>query len=381
MMRIGFGITALARGLAHKGIDGIGNYTQALLYQLAVDPAIEIIPVAYGDYPLPALPDTASSPWVFSEYKCLSVLSAVSNRSFVGTNRLKSRIDLMHAPDHYIPKHRGLPVVATIMDVIPLSNPEWASTRMRKLKNMLWKHSARNLSYIITISEYSKQQITRHFSIAEEKIHVIPLGVDEKWFQPFDPTGADEILQKYGLSQPYFLFVGTLQPRKNIARMISAYRALPSAIRNDVPLVIVGRPGWQCDELIKTLTAPAASPSLRWLRHLPDADLQIVLKQATTLVFPSLHEGFGLPVLEAFAAGVPVITSNTTALTEVAADAAMLINPLDTEEILAAMQTMLEQPDLAADFKHKGKQRAQMYSWSRTAAMTIDVYKQALRSG
>jgi len=377
-MRVGFGITALARGLARNGIDGIGSYTRALMQQLVADPGIELIPVSYGGYPLPVLPDRAGSPLIFSGYKYLGVLSAVSGCSFIGSKRLESRVDLVHAPDHYIPEHRGLPVVATIMDAIPLSNPDWVSPRIRRLKNILWKRSARRPSQIITISEYSRQQITRHFAIAEDKIHIIPLGVEKKWFQTFDPAIADVILKKYRLSSPYFIFVGTLQPRKNVARIISAYQSLPKAIRNDVPLVIVGQPGWCCDDLIETLTASAVSPSLRWLRHLPDADLQVVFKQATALVFPSLHEGFGLSVLEAFAAGVPVITSNTTALPEVAADAAMLINPLDTEEIASAMQAMLEQPELADHFRHKGQQRAQLYSWSRTASMTIDVYKQAL---
>jgi len=376
MMRVGYGITVLARALAAGGIDGIGNYTQELVGSLATHPEIEIFPLAYG-YAVPESPDFRPG-MQFPRYGLLAANSAISGLSFPGTKKLAAQVDLIHAPDHFIPKCRSLPVVATLHDAMYLSHPQWGSASFRKIKNALWKRAAHWASHIITISEYSKQEIAHYFAIDAQKISVIPNGVDERWFRPLDENVRNQVLKQYDLPRHYFLVVGTLQPKKNIGRIIEAYRSLPAGIRREVPLVVVGRAGWRCEDVVEALTSLASGNSLRWLRYLPDADLFAVLKGATALVFPSLSEGFGLPVVEAFAAGVPVITSNTTSLPEVAGEAALLVNPLDVEDIANAMQLMLEQQELANMFRKKGKERALLYSWDKTASMTIDVYKKTL---
>ncbi len=374
MMRVGFGVTVLARCLALGGIDGIGSYTRELMKRLEADSAVELFPISYG-YSPSQFPIGSRAPTTFGRYAPLAAASAVSGLPFPGTAQLKARVDLIHAPDHLIPNYGEIPVIASIMDAIPLSHPEWVSLKLRRMKNALWKRSAQWASHIITISEYSKQEIAQHFGIDAQKISAIPLGVDARWFRPLEDEIMRGVLKRYDLPQHYFLVVGTLQPRKNIARVIEAYRSLPKAVRNEVPLVVVGRAGWRCEEVVEMLTSSSSGNSLRWLKHLPDDDLLAVLKGATALIFPSLYEGFGLPVVEAFAAGTPVITSNTTSLPEVAGDAAMLINPLDVSEIAAAMQLILEQPELADSYKRKGQERALSYSWDRTASMTLDVYK------
>ncbi|ABE49541.1 glycosyltransferase family 4 protein [Methylobacillus flagellatus] len=374
MMKVGFGVTVLTRCLALGGIDGIGSYTRELMKRLEADPAVELFPISYG-YSPSQFPIGSRAPTTFGRYAPLAAVSAVSGFPFLGTAQLKERVDLIHAPDHLIPNYGKVPVIASIMDAIPLSHPEWVSPKLRKMKNALWKRSAHWASHIITISEYSKQEISQHFGIEAQKISAIPLGVDERWFQPLEEEAMKVVLRRYNLPQYYFLVVGTLQPRKNVGRVIEAYRSLPQGIRNEVPLVIVGRAGWRCEDVVEMLTSSSSGNSLRWLKHLPDADLLAVLKGATALVFPSLYEGFGLPVVEAFAAGTPVITSNTTSLPEVAGDAAMLVNPLNVSDIAAAMQSMLEQPELAESFRNKGQERALAYSWDKTASMTLDVYK------
>jgi len=379
MMRLGFGVTALARALMVGGIDGIGNYTKKLMGSLATHPGIEIFPISYG-HAVPRSPDLRTG-MQFARYSMLAASSAISGLSFPGTKKLAAQVDLIHAPDHFIPDHGKIPIVASIMDAIPLSHPEWVSAKLRGMKNILWKRTATWASQIITVSEYSKQEIARHFSFNENRIIAIPLGVGKKWFQPLDSYVMQAVLDRHNLPQHYFLVVGTLQPRKNVARIIEAWRSLPAGIRNEVPLVVVGRAGWRCEDVIETLTLPGRGNSLRWLKHLPDDELFAVLKGATALVFPSLCEGFGLPVVEAFAAGTPVITSNTTSLPEVAGDAALLVNPLDVEDIANAMQLMVEKKELANIFRKKGKERALLYSWGKTASMTIDVYKKTLGIG
>jgi glycosyltransferase involved in cell wall biosynthesis len=377
MMRVGFGVTVLARCLQAGGVDGIGSYTRELMKRFAATPGLDLALMSYG-YALPPIAGVACATMQRGRFAPSAAISAVSGLAFAGSRALAQKIDLMHATDHLMPNLGKLPVVATIMDAIPLSHPEWVNYRFKGLKNALWRRSARWTAHVITISSYSKGEIETHFRVPPEKISVIPLGVDERWFHPIAQDTIDAVLGRYGLPDKFFLFVGTLQPRKNVGRVIDAYRSLPKGITNDVPLVIVGRAGWQCDEIVGALTSHAYGESVVWLQHLPDADLLAVMKAASVLVFPSLHEGFGLPVLEAFAAGTPVITSNATALPEVAGDAALLVDPLDAASIADAMLRVIDDRQLADSLREKGYVRARAHSWDRTAAMTLDVYRQVL---
>lgn len=376
-MRIGFGVTVLARSQKSRGIDGIGSYTRELMKRfLAVD-GLDLLPISYG-HPLPLMDSMALGALQYRGYAISAVLSAFSAQPFSGTGKLSNKLDLMHATDHLIPNLGKVPVVATLMDAIPFSHPEWVSYRFRGLKNALWRRTAHWASHVVTISEYSKQEIKTHFGLSADDISVIPLGVDERWFHPVTPEALEASLRKHGLPENYFLFVGTLQPRKNIRRVIDAHLSLPQAIRSEVPLIIVGRAGWQCDDIVEALGSSAYGSSVRWLRHLPDDDLLALMKGAIALVFPSLCEGFGLPVVEAFAAGTPVITSNCTALPEVAGDAALLVNPKDTSSIAEAMMRLLEDSKLAGELREKGLARARLHSWDITARMTLDVYRLVL---
>ncbi len=376
-MRVGYGVTVLARCLASGGLDGIGSYTRELMKRFANDSSVDLRPMSYG-YSFPHGLNIAHETLTYGSFKRSVAISAVSGLPFRGSTRLAEKIDLMHATDHLIPNLGKIPVVATLMDAIPLSHPEWVSMNLRAVKNALWRRSARWASHVITISEYSKQEIEKHFGISAEKISVIPLGVDERWFRSIAAGTMESTLSRYGLPENFFLSVGTLQPRKNIGRVIDAYCSLPPGIKNEVPLVIVGRAGWQCDEIVEALSSESYGNSVVWLKHLPDDDLLALMKAATALVFPSLYEGFGLPVLEAFAAGTPVITSNRTSLPEVAGDAALLVDPMDISSISAAMQRLLEEPSLADILREKGSVRAHAHSWDRTASMTLDVYRQVL---
>ena len=223
------------------------------------------------------------------------------------------------------------------------------------------------------MSEHSRQEIVQWFGVPEERISVISLGVDGRWFAPPSPAEWARVRQAYGLPETFFLSVGTLQPRKNTERLIAAHRLLPAALRREVPLVVVGKAGWGCDSVVAQLVDGDAG-ALRWLRYVPDQDMLPLLQQAAALLFPSLHEGFGLPVLEAFAAGVPVMAANTTAVPEVAGDAAVLLNPLDTSGWAEAMQHLLQTPSFAQTLRQQGRERAQRFTWNQTALRTAQVY-------
>lgn len=378
-MRVALGVTVLARGVRSGGVDGIGSYTRELLKRFNIIPDVELHPVSFGGDAADHL-EECNVTRIGKGYAISACVSAATRTPFIfrGSSRFASGIDLFHATDHLIPNLGKTPVIASIMDAVPLSHPQWVTPRFRKAKNWLWKVASGWADHVITISHYSKREISEHFGICEKRISVVPLGVDERWFAPLNPSELKESTQLLGLPERYVLFVGTLQPRKNLLRLIAAYRSLPHSIRREIPLVIVGRAGWMCQDILDEIHASKNKGTIRWLEYLPDNQMLAVMKRAGVLVFPSLYEGFGLPVLEAFAAGAPVITSNTTALPEVAGDAALLVDPYDFEEIGAAIQSVLEKEEVAEDLRRRGLRRARGYSWDRTASMTREVYRHVL---
>lgn len=403
-MNIGFSATILARGLAGPGIDGIGAYTRALGAALVRAGAGELTPVGFGvDVPSRAIPGAASAlrlrPYAPEAVRCALLPGAFDARP------LRARgISLFHATDHLVPRFRGLPVVATLMDAIPLSHPEWVRTRFAAQKRWIWRRAAGWADRVLTISEFSKRELVRHFGLPDQRIDVIPLGVDARRFERIPDDGRLRTLARLGLPDRFFLFVGTLQPRKNLERALDAHASLPPRIRDALPFVVVGRTGWGCEALVRrleaaertlegvtngatgaaggaataALTRAGARPRLRWLRYLPDDELEAVMQSATALVFPSLCEGFGLPVLEAFAAGIPVVTSTTTSLPEVAEGAALLVDPGNVGEIADAMAAIVDTPGLALRLVEAGVRRARELSWDACAQATLRSYRRVL---
>jgi glycosyltransferase involved in cell wall biosynthesis len=420
MMRVGFGVTALCKGIAGGGSDGIGNYTLEMLRQFGVRDDLSLVPFAFGqtvacevlrelDRAAPSAPSEQTeidgesglssnrnlgapaletkrsaadssdrSGITLGRYPLNAAWSAATSLNFFGINHLNQKVDLIHATDHYVPKCAPVPLVATLMDAIPLSHPHWSRGNHRGLKNALWVRAANWADQIITISEYSKLELAKWTGISLNKISVIPLGVDKRWFREVPAAEFAQVRARYALPERFFISVGTLQPRKNIEGAILAHRSMPLAERQRVPLVIVGRAGWKCEAVLKMIDEDTSSGAVRWLQHVPEADLLTVVKSASALVFASLAEGFGLPVLEAFAAQVPVVTSNTTSLPEVTGDAALTVNPLDIAALSAAMTRVIGDEALANDLKQRGLLRAQSFNWQACAAATVGVYQEVL---
>ena len=362
-------MTVLHRGMRSTGIDGIGQYTKELASRFQLDEELQLLPFTFGGDGRRKPPAAA---YQLPAFAVSAVPALLSSQPFWGSKQFTQKVDLVHATDHLIPKCSGVPVVATIMDAIPLAHPEWVNHRFRALKREIWKKTASFADQIITISEHSKSDIVRFFRIPERRIAVIPLGVDERWFAKPSELLLNQIRRKYQLPERFFVFVGTLQPRKNVARIIDAHRQLPRFVRQAFPLVIVGRKGWGCEEIEERLRADDAL--VRWLEYVAGDDLPSILRCAFALVFPSLHEGFGLPVLEAFASELPVITSNTTSLPEVAGDAAILVDPYDTECITEALLLLAENPSIAQGLRAKGVTRARSFTWGQTATATKQIY-------
>lgn len=378
-MKVGFGTTALARSIAHGGVDGIGSYTQELGRALLAGGGIDLVPAGYrafvGDDVLPG----ARPPVNLGRHAVMATLGAVSPWKCVAERELVTeQVDVFHATDHLIPKLSAMPVIATLMDAIPLSNPEWTTVKLAALRRWLLRRSGAWADHVITISEYSKNSIVEHFGIAAERISVVPLGVHPRFFEQFDGTTRDEVLKRLGLPAQFFLCVGTLQPRKNLDRVIDAHASLPADLRREFPLVVVGRAGWGCESLVARLRASETEGSARWLQYLPDLDVRALMQSASALVFASLGEGFGLPVVEAFASGLLVIASNTTSVPEVAADAAILVDPCNAGDIADAMRLVTEHPREADALREAGLARARELTWQACAEKTVAVYRSVL---
>ena len=372
-INVGIGTTVLYKGVNATGIDGIGHYTKELLHCLSNNPDIQLQSFTLGSAGKHAVGNVLHQ---LPRFSIGTLPSLILGRSYYGSQKLRSSVDLIHATDHLIPRCQGVPVVATVMDAIPLVHPEWVNNRFRVLKNAIWKKSVGFADRVITISEHSKNDLIEHFGISEDRISITPLGVDERWFERPSPEHLAAVRLRYKLPENFFVFVGTLQARKNISRMIDAHCALPDALQKSHPLIIIGRAGRQCSDILDRLKPE--NTSVRWLQYVSGDDLPSILRCASGLVFPSLYEGFGLPVLEAFAAELPVITSNITSLPEVAGNAALLINPYDVQHISWAMQQLIEDTVTTNHLRLLGLNRAKEFTWNKTAQTTVSVYRQAI---
>lgn len=375
-MKVAFGTTVLANGLRGTGVDGIGTYTRELMAHMP--PSVTLVPYSFGlSHSFGPSHGASIDAGSFTKQ---GLTSLTLGKEFSEAKRAikhsdAGHIDLVHATDHMVPKLRGTPVVATLFDAIPLSNPEWVTYRFKTIKNELWRRTAFWADHIITISEYARQQIAEHFRLPLGRITAIPLGVGPQWFLPVSDTEWLRVQQQYSLPTQYFVSVGTLQPRKNIGRLLAAHAALPLDVQKQFPLIILGKDGWGCEEEVAQLRSGKLA-HVRWLGHVTDDVVQVVVKRARALVFPSLMEGFGLPVVEAFAAGVPVVASKTTSIPEVAGDAAILVDPLRIDDISQGMLDVAINAEISAKRISLGRNRVDQFSWVACAEETAMVYRQ-----
>lgn len=375
-INVGFGVTVLANGISKKGIDGIGNYTNELHKVFKNSTEVNLSNFAFNTLNIEEYLGAPINQ--LGKYEINLIKSLVFPSSRMSSHLGESKVDIIHATDHIIPLVRGVPLVATIMDAIILSHPEWY--KISKLKIQLWRKIVKCADHLLTISEYSKSEISHHFDIDPSRISVVGLGVNQKFFIPILEKEKKKVLEKYEISGKYFINIGTLQPKKNIENLIEAIRKLPKEIRITYSLIIVGRYGWKSEVLLKKIKKAESEGWCKWLNYVPDNDLRALLQSASLMIFPSLYEGFGLPVLEAFASKIPVVASNTSSIPEVAKNSAILFNPQDISEISSAILKILNNKELTNNLVEKGYDRAKEMSWHRCATETLRVYENVIKN-
>jgi glycosyltransferase involved in cell wall biosynthesis len=287
----------------------------------------------------------------------------------------RARVDLFHAPHYVVSPLTRCPFVVTIHDCIHLRFPEYLPNRLaHAYARTMMRGSARRSRRVLTVSEASKQDILHYLRVPAEKVEVIYNGLDERLATP--PT-ADEMARvraRFQLESPFILYTGNIKPHKNVDRLIEAYSILRRRGFHDTRLLIIGDDVSKYPNLRRLVHRFQLHQHVRFLGFVPDATLSALYRLASVFVFPSLYEGFGLPPLEAMAAGAPVITSNVSSLPEVVDDAALLVDPMDAGAIADAMARVLGDPQLAADLRARGFERVKAFSWQRSVARIREVY-------
>jgi len=283
---------------------------------------------------------------------------------------------LFHSPNYFLPPFDG-PSVATIHDLSTLLYPEFHPASRAAFMNAELPKITQRASHLITDSEFVRRQVMAQFSWPAHKVTAIALGVDVR-FHPRNALETREVLEGYGLAHGcYTLCVATIEPRKNIERLIQAHLALPEALRLRYPLVLAGSAGWNSEALHQRIEQ-LQGPGLRYLRYVPQERLHALYAGARLFAFPSIYEGFGLPVLEAMASGVPVLISDSTSLSEVGGTAAWKVNPLDVDAIRDGLAQALQDEPLRAAATVTGLARARELSWERCYQQTRQLYRQLL---
>lgn len=342
---------------------GVKTYTYHLvrsLRQLAGEDSVVTFPVNLHPNRL-YHEGSMASPWA-----TFAGLLRLHLTNFLGPSFLRplpAGVRVFHASQQLRYTPRDVAVTATLHDLTCWLMPE-AHTRANVLAAKRFAAVWRRAQGLIAVSESTRHDAERILGLSASKITVIHEGVAEEFFD-VPPAAVQRIRERYALHRPYVLFVGTIEPRKNVAALLDAWLGLRPDYRERFELILAGPPGWNQQAVLERLRAGV--PAVRYLGYVSEADLPALTAGATLFVYPSLYEGFGLPVAQAMAAGVPVLTSAVSSLPEVAGDGGLLVDPRSVEEIRAGLERLLDSESLRQSLAAKAVQRARHFRWEHCA--------------
>lgn len=355
-----------------RELHGVGNYIKNLVWGLSrIDRENEYLIIASSENlcHLKGLPDTFRV-----ELAPNNAILRILWEQIVLPLRLKrEKVDIFHGPSYAAPLIKTCRQIVTIHDltfqIVPKQHPLYRRLYLRALTPAVVKACDR----VIVVSESTKRDLLDFIKVEEGKVCVIHLGADKRFAPVTDAQQLDGIREKYNLRREFILFVGVIEPRKNLEILVDAYLADSFSDRFD--LVLAGSLGWDYSGLIRKIADSGVQNCIRMPGYVADGDLPGLLSLSTIFIYPSLYEGFGLPVLEAMACGTPVISSSVSSLPEVTGDAAILVDPHNLIALTAALRNTLYDGELRRAFVSRGIERARLFTWERTAEKTLELYR------
>jgi glycosyltransferase involved in cell wall biosynthesis len=364
---------------------GSGQYTRRLAYgllNLDGGPECLLLRPHYGDGPAIASPRPAH----ISERFLAPPLPLGENAAKLWFEQvsfpracLDEGVDVLHVP-YFAPPFLGArKTLVTIHDLIPLILPAYRGSLLVRTYTRLVAAAARRAAAIVTDSQASRRDILRLLRVPAERVRVVHLAADKSFRPESSGQRLQEVRQRYGLPEEYVLYIGGFDHRKNLNTLIAAYASLRAELRGRIPLVIAGRLPTRDSDFFphprRLVEQQCVQDRVVFVGWVEEKDKPALYSGATLFVFPSLYEGFGLPVLEAMSCGTAVVASNSTSLPEITGDSALLVDPHDTEGLAAAMTLLLEDAAHREELASKGLQRARLFSWDKTVAQTMEAYR------
>lgn len=287
---------------------------------------------------------------------------------------LAGRADVLHAPDFSLPPTLGARTVVTIHDLAFMTHPECAVPALRTYLNRVVPRATKRADHIIAVSQRTADDLVELLGVAPKKLTVIHLGIDLSVRRVTDAATLADAQERYGLRLPFALAVGTIEPRKNFARLIEAFAVARGQTGGPAQLVIAGRKGWLYDDVFETVERLRLGDAVRFLDYVPDADLATLYSLAAVVAMPSLYEGFGIPVVEAMVCGAPVVASTGGSLPEIVGDAGLLVAPEDTSALADALVRAMDDAQLREQLITRGYARARAFNWDAAARQHVAVY-------
>jgi glycosyltransferase involved in cell wall biosynthesis len=291
--------------------------------------------------------------------------------------RFVGECDIYHSTDYTLPPRARAAGIVTIHDLSFLRYPQFADRDLAAFLRREVPRSVAHATHVLADSESTKRDLIELLDVPSSKVSVVPGGVDATFHPVRDTHRMEEVRQRYGLPERFILFVGTIEPRKNLARLISAYALLRRGRSIALGLVLAGGRGWLSEDIFERVEKEQLADSVRFTGYVPEEDLPALYSMADLFVFPSLYEGFGLPPLEAMACGTPVVVSNNSSLPEAVGEAAVLFDAGDEDALARAMALVLDDALLQARLRKLGLQQAKRYNWSDSAGLLLEAYGRA----
>jgi glycosyltransferase involved in cell wall biosynthesis len=290
----------------------------------------------------------------------------------VRKNSLKQKANIFFSPDGFIPLGMSIPKVSMVHDVAYLRYPEHLQPRIRTFYKKWMPRYLAYTDHIITVSEFSKSEIITGYNIPADKISVVYNGITDA-YKPISEEQKKITRDRYTNSNPYFVYLGAIHPRKNILTLVKAFEQFKSSHTSEHQMVLAGRASWHTEDVFKAIAESKWKDSIHLPGYIPTADAVTLVGSAEAMIYPSLYEGFGLPLVEAMACGVPVICSNVSSLPEVAGQAALLFDPMDASQLAHQMEKIITDEALRKELITIGAVRSEHFSWDKAAIQVYEI--------